>query len=235
MIHLQRVFLVSVAACVWLLGAERKPFSLGAPERIAELPADPGRVISVGYLEDGSRWAITAEDVTQRIPRLYLSRPGGTQAVPVSLAETVGALGAECQFMPWLSVDLQMGTGTLVRTDPRERGRPGHIRNAESTCGGAVRRRGHGRHVVCSRHRGCILPWKGAGVSSDPPVHAQRGTDPVVFPLSGRGSRGLRANVAQKRELRIVEAGGGLRESMAATRSRSAFVAADGRASHVLA
>jgi len=107
MLHLQRVFLVSVAACVWLLGAERKPFSLGAPERIAELPADPGRVISVGYLEDGSRWAITAEDVAQRIPRLYLSRPGGTQAVPVSLAETVGALGAECQFMPWLSVDSQ--------------------------------------------------------------------------------------------------------------------------------
>jgi len=32
MIHLQRVLLVSVAACVWLAGAERKPFSLGAPE-----------------------------------------------------------------------------------------------------------------------------------------------------------------------------------------------------------
>jgi len=107
MLHLQRVLLVSVAACVWLAGAERKPFSLGAPERIAELPADPGRVISVGYLEDGSRWAITAEDVTQKNPRLYLSRPGGTQAVPVSLAQTVGALGPECQFMPWLSVDLQ--------------------------------------------------------------------------------------------------------------------------------
>lgn len=107
MVDVRKLTLVGIAACVWCQAGERKQVSLGAPAPMAELPAAPGKAISVGYLEDGSRWIMTAEDVSRGFHRLYLTRPGNAQTTTVFLDEAMRAAGGQCQLVPRLSVDAQ--------------------------------------------------------------------------------------------------------------------------------
>lgn len=107
MFRARKLLLIGIAACVWSHADERKQLSITAPAPMAELPATPGKAISIGYLEDGSMWFITAEDVSQGVQRLYLTRSGNPQTTAVPLDEAIRAVGGECQIIPRLSVDAQ--------------------------------------------------------------------------------------------------------------------------------
>lgn len=107
MFRARKLLLIGIAACVWCHADERKQLSITAPGPMAELPAAPGKAISAGYLEDGSRWVITAEDVSRGFHRLYLTRPGNAQTTTVFLDEAMRAAGGQCQLVPRLSVDAQ--------------------------------------------------------------------------------------------------------------------------------